>query len=69
MLKDSTNRLYDPPQVVSGGGGGGGEGGSNADRLGGRAKESESDGIVDFKDVSSSSIINTHWKRADSWCQ
>ena len=38
------------------------------DVLCGRAKVSELDGIVDFEDVSISSIVNTHWNRAESWC-
>ncbi|KAL9971616.1 hypothetical protein ACROYT_G017805 [Oculina patagonica] len=39
------------------------------DVLCGRAKVSELDGIVKFEDVSSSAIINTHWNRAECWCQ
>ena len=38
------------------------------DVLCGRTKGSELDGIVDFQDVSSSSIINTNWNRAKSLC-
>ncbi|KAL9950738.1 hypothetical protein ACROYT_G043289 [Oculina patagonica] len=39
------------------------------DVLCGRAKVSELDGIVKFEDVSSSAIINTHWNKAECWCQ
>lgn len=27
------------------------------------------DGIVEFEDVASNSILNTHWNKAESWCQ
>ena len=39
------------------------------DALCGRVTVSALDGIVQFEDISTTSIMNTHWSKAETWCQ